>query len=247
MNRQRLVIANWKMNGSSQANRVWVEGFTSKEKPRCEVAVCAPFVYLSQMAELLKGTDIELGAENVSQFASGAYTGEVSAQMLADVGVRWVIVGHSERRSLFGETNETVADKVKAALSAGLKPVICVGESLQERESSQTLRIVEEQLTAVIGKVGVQALKSCAVAYEPVWAIGTGMSATPETAQAVHGALRELVARFCPETAAGLPILYGGSVKPENAAELFAQDDIDGGLIGGAALKSEDFYAICAA
>ncbi len=247
MSRQRLVIANWKMNGSSQANKVWVEGFASKETPRCEVAVCAPFVYLAQMAELLKGSCVALGAENVSQYPAGAYTGEVSAEMLSDIGARWVIVGHSERRSLFGETNETVAAKVKAALAAGLKPVICVGESLQERESSQTLRVVEEQLTAVIHEVGVAALKDCAVAYEPVWAIGTGKSATPEMAQAVHAALRELVARFCKETAMGLQILYGGSVKPENAAELFAQEDIDGGLIGGAALKSEDFYAICVA
>lgn len=247
MSRQRLVIANWKMNGSSQANAAWVEGFTSKQLPACEVAVCAPFVYLSQMAELLKNSGVALGAENVSEYASGAYTGEVSAAMLADIGTRWVIVGHSERRTLFGETNEVVAAKVKAALQAGLKPVICVGESLQERESSQTLRVVEEQLLAVIRLVGVDVFAHCAIAYEPVWAIGTGKSATPAMAQAVHAALRELIARFCKETAAGVRILYGGSVKPENAAELFAQEDIDGGLIGGAALKSEDFYAICAA
>lgn len=247
MSRQRLVIANWKMNGSSQANALWVEGFASKQLPACEVAVCAPFVYLLQMAELLKDTGVAVGAENVSQYAHGAYTGEVSAAMLADIAVRWVIIGHSERRTLFGETDEVVAAKTKAALEFGLKPVICVGESLQERESSQTLRVVEEQLLAVIRSVGVKALAHCAIAYEPVWAIGTGKSATPAMAQAVHAALRELIARFCKETAAGVRILYGGSVKPENAAELFAQEDIDGGLIGGAALKSEDFYAICAA
>lgn len=247
MSRQRLVIANWKMNGSIKANAAWVDGFASKNSPACEVAVCAPFVYLPQMAELLKGSCVELGAQNVSHLESGAFTGEVSAAMLADIGIQWVIVGHSERRTLYGETNEIVAAKVKAALAHGLKPVICVGESLEQRESSQTLRIVEEQLVAVIREVGIEALKRCAVAYEPVWAIGTGKSATPQEAQAVHRALRELTARFCPETARGLRILYGGSVKPANAAELFAQEDIDGGLIGGAALKSEDFYAICAA
>lgn len=247
MTRQRLVIANWKMNGTLQDNAVWAEGFLSRPVPDCEVAVCAPFVYLPQMTDLLRGSAVALGAENVSQYDAGAYTGEVSAEMLGDVGCRWVIVGHSERRTLFSESDECVAEKAKAALAAGLKVVICVGESLKERESDETLRVVERQLSAVIRVVGVKALKDCAVAYEPVWAIGTGKTATPEMAQAVHCALRNLVACHSREVAQELRILYGGSVKPGNAAELFAQADIDGGLIGGAALKSEDFYAICAA
>ncbi len=247
MTRQRLVVANWKMNGSLEANAAWAEGWMRLERPACEAAVCAPFVYLAQMKPLLAQAGLGLGAQNVSQHAAGAYTGEVSAQMLADAGVEWVIVGHSERRTLFGETNAVVASKVKAALAAGLKPIVCVGETLQERESSQTLRVVEEQLGAVISAVGAKALASCAVAYEPVWAIGTGKSATPEIAQHVHAALRDAVARFDMQVAQQLRILYGGSVKPSNAAELFAEPDIDGGLIGGAALKSEDFHAICAA
>ncbi len=247
MTRRRLVVANWKMNGSLAANAQWAVGWKALPPVDCEAAVCAPFVYLSQVKELLDGTGLELGAENVSQYAEGAFTGEVSARMLADIGCRWVIVGHSERRSLFGETNAVVAAKTLAALQAGLTPIICVGETLEQRESSQTLRVVQEQLAAVIDVIGAARLAECVLAYEPVWAIGTGRSATPEQAQHVHRELREAVARFDQQTAAGLRILYGGSVKPANAAELFSQPDIDGGLIGGAALNSLDFHAVCRA
>lgn len=247
MTRQRLVIANWKMNGSLAANAAWASGFSKLAAPACEVVVCAPFVYLDALREPLEACGAALGAENVSEYEDGAYTGEVSARMLRDVGCRWVIVGHSERRALFGETNTVVAAKTRAALEAGLRPVICVGETLEERESSQTLRVVEEQLGAVIAEIGIERLSKCVLAYEPVWAIGTGKSATPEIAQHVHAALREAVSRFDPAVARELRILYGGSVKPANAAALFAAPDIDGGLIGGAALKYEDFYAICTA
>ena len=247
MTRQRLVVANWKMNGSLEANAAWAEGWMRLERPACEAAVCAPFVYLAQMKPLLAQAGLGLGAQNVSQHAAGAYTGEVSAQMLADAGVEWVIVGHSERRTLFGETNAVVASKVKAALAAGLKPIVCVGETLQERESSQTIRVVARQLAAVIKEVGAADFERCVIAYEPVWAIGTGKSATPEIAQQVHAALRTELALHSRDLAEKVRILYGGSVKPGNAAALFAMPDIDGGLIGGASLKAEDFYAICTA
>lgn len=247
MTRRRLVAANWKMNGSLAANAAWIARWRGLALPACEVALCAPFVYLENLGKALEGCGISLGAENVSEYEAGAYTGEVSAAMLSDIGCRWVIVGHSERRTLFGETDAVVAAKTRAALAAGLSPIICVGETLEQRESSQTLRVVETQLAAVISVIGAAALARCALAYEPVWAIGTGRSATPEIAQHVHSALREAVARFDPAVARELRILYGGSVKPGNAAALFAQPDIDGGLIGGAALQAEDFHAVCAA
>lgn len=247
MNRRKLVVANWKMNGSRQANAAWVENFLSKKSPDCDVAVCAPFVYLEGLSQAFNGTCVQLGSEDVSEYQPGAYTGETAASMLVDFDVKWVIVGHSERRTLFGDTDERVACKTQVALAAGLKPIICVGESLKERQSDETLRVVERQLGAVISKVGVKALANCAVAYEPVWAIGTGKSATPDQAQAVHEALRAFVARYDADIAQNLRILYGGSVKPGNASELFGQTDIDGALVGGAALKSEDFYAICQA
>ena len=247
MTRRKLVVANWKMNGSLAANAAWVREFAAAGELPCETAVCAPFVYLPSMVQALAGTATAAGAQDVSEYEAGAYTGEVSAPMLSDVGAKWVIVGHSERRSMFGDTDSRVAAKVKAALAAGLKPIVCVGETLEERKSDQTLRVVETQLSAVLAEAGAGFLTECAVAYEPVWAIGTGRSATPEEAQAVHAAIRSLIARFDAKAALCTRILYGGSVKPGNAAELFAQDDIDGGLIGGAALKSVDFLAICRA
>lgn len=245
--RNRLVVANWKMNGSLQANAAWVKSFFSLGDNGCETAVCAPYAYLLQMATLLQGSAVALGAEDVSEFAAGAYTGEVSAGMLADIGCRYVIVGHSERRSLFADTDERVALKTKAALAAGLSPIVCVGETLEQRESSQTLRVVAGQMAAVIREIGAQAFARCTLAYEPVWAIGTGKSATPEIAQQVHAALRTELSLHSSELAQKVRILYGGSVKPGNAAALFAMPDIDGGLIGGAALKAEDFHAICTA
>lgn len=245
--RNRLVVANWKMNGSFAANAAWTKAFFALGKFECDAAVCAPHVYLMQMSEQLKGSALALGAEDVSEYAEGAYTGEVSPAMLADVGCRYVIVGHSERRALFGDTDERVAQKAKAALAAGLTPIVCVGETLAERESSQTIRVVARQLAAVIKEVGAADFECCVIAYEPVWAIGTGKSATPEIAQQVHAALRTELALHSRDLAEKVRILYGGSVKPGNAAALFAMPDIDGGLIGGASLKAEDFYAICTA
>lgn len=247
MTRRKLVVANWKMNGSQAANAAWVQGFRAAGTLECETAVCAPSVYLLQMVQALAGTDTTVGAEDVSEFACGAYTGEVSAQMLTDLGVRWVIVGHSERRTLFGDTDARVAAKVKAAVASGLKPIVCVGENLAQRQAGQTLEVVSAQLQFAIDAVGVAALAQGAVAYEPVWAIGTGLTATPEQAQEVHAALRAQLARADAQAANDVRLLYGGSVKPNNAAALFAQADIDGGLIGGAALKSDDFLAICRA
>lgn len=245
--RRALVVANWKMNGSTAACEAWAGAFKALPAPKAETALCAPAVLLGCLAQHLSQSCVALGAQDVSEYASGAYTGETSASMLRDIGARWVIIGHSERRTLFGDTDARVAAKVRAALACGLKPIVCVGETLAERESSQTLRVVEKQLTAVIDAVGAQALASGAVAYEPVWAIGTGKTATPDEAQHVHCNLRELIARFDPKAAAAVRILYGGSVKPSNAAELFSQPDIDGGLIGGASLSAQDFYAICQA
>ena len=245
--RNRLVVANWKMNGSFAANAAWTKAFFALGKFECDAAVCAPHVYLMQMSEQLKGSALALGAEDVSEYAEGAYTGEVSPAMLADVGCRFVIVGHSERRALFGDTDERVAQKAKAALAAGLTPIVCVGETLAERESSQTIRVVARQLAAVIKDVGAADFERCVITNEPVWAIGTGKSATPEIAQQVHAALRTELALHSRDLAEKVRILYGGSVKPGNAAALFAMPDIDGGLIGGASLKAEDFYAICTA
>ena len=245
--RNRLVVANWKMNGSFAANAAWTKAFFALGKFECDAAVCAPHVYLMQMSEQLKGSALALGAEDVSEYAEGAYTGEVSPAMLADVGCRYVIVGHSERRALFGDTDERVAQKAKAALAAGLTPIVCVGETLAERESSQTIRVVARQLAAVIKEVGAADFERCVIAYEPVWAIGTGKSATPEIAQQVHAALRTELALHSRDLAEKVRILYGGSVKPGNAAALFFFFYIDGGLIGGASLKAEDFYAICTA
>lgn len=245
--RNGLVVANWKMNGSLQSNAQWAEAFLALESAGCETAVCAPAVYLSQMAGLLKNSSVALGAQDVNEFESGAYTGEVSARMLAEIGCRYVIVGHSERRALYGDTDKRVALKTKAALAAGLEPIVCVGETLQEREAGETIAVVSRQLEAVMLEVGTEDFVRCTIAYEPVWAIGTGKSATPEIAQEVHAALRAELAGHRAELAQTVRILYGGSVKPANAASLFAMPDIDGGLIGGAALKAQDFYEICTA
>lgn len=245
MTRRPLVAANWKMNGSRAANSAWLAAFAAGRRAlRCDAVVCAPYVYLADM-QLEVGAAV-LGAQDVAVPESGAYTGDVSAQMLKEVGCGWVIVGHSERRQQHHETDEIVAAKAAAALKAGLRPIVCVGESLQQREAGETLQVVRRQLGAVLDRIG-PALAQGALAYEPVWAIGTGRNATPAQAQEVHAALRAQVAERDAAAATALRLLYGGSVKPANAGELFAQSDIDGGLIGGASLVASDFLAICAA
>lgn len=246
--RKKLVAGNWKMNGNSRQNAALVEALKAGLPLQgCEVVICPPFPYLQQVGGLLNGTRIGLGAQSLSQYAPGAYTAEVAAEMLLDLGCKYVLVGHSERRALFGERDLEVAAKFERALQAGLIPVLCVGETLEERQAGITNDVVARQLMAVVDRVGVAAFSSAVVAYEPVWAIGTGMTATPAQAQAVHGQIRGAIAALDPEVAQGLRILYGGSVKAQNAEDLFSQADIDGGLIGGAALVADDFLAICRA
>lgn len=246
--RKKLVAGNWKMHGNLDGNAKLLAGVKAGAVGlSCEVAVCVPFPYLAQAQSSLVGSSVVWGAQNVSEFAQGAYTGEVAAGMLNDFGCRYVIVGHSERRAIYGESDEAVAAKFVAVQAVGLIPILCVGETLAERESGQTQLVVSRQLAAVLDRAGVSALSKAVVAYEPVWAIGTGKTATPAQAQEVHAAIRAQVAAADPVVAAGLQLLYGGSVKPQNAVELFAQVDIDGGLIGGAALVADDFLAICRA
>ncbi len=244
MGRKKLIAGNWKMNGSLAANAALIgELLAGIGQPACDVAVCVPAVYLAQVQLLLAGQGgIALGAQDVSQHESGAYTGDVSAAMLKELGARYVIVGHSERRQYQGETDAQVAVKAQRALAAGLTPIVCVGETLREREQGETESVVSRQLSAVIQLNG-ERLADLVVAYEPVWAIGTGRTATPEQAQTVHAALRALLAAADLQ-AAGVRILYGGSMNAGNAAELLAQPDIDGGLIGGASLKARDFLKI---
>ena len=240
--RRSLVAANWKMNGSRAANEVWLSEFGARKSALvCDVVVCASYVYLEQLRHALSLD--EIAAQDVSAHEPGAYTGDVAAAMLKDMGCSWVIVGHSERRHWHGETDAIVATKAQRALQTGLRPMVCIGETLQQREAGQTHAVLSSQLAAVLDRIGSEGLSSGALAYEPVWAIGTGRTATPEQAQEVHAALRAQIG----SGADSVRILYGGSVKPANAAELFAQRDIDGGLIGGASLVAGDFLAICAA
>jgi triosephosphate isomerase len=243
--RKQLVVGNWKMHGSHSANAELLAGIVAARPYIADVAVCVPFPYLSEAAVALAASDIRWGAQDCSAHEQGAYTGEVSVAMLAEFGCRYVIVGHSERRAFHAESDQLVADKAKAALARGVTPIVCVGETLAERDAGVTEAVVKRQLSAAI-----HALAHCAgemvVAYEPVWAIGTGRTATPEQAQAVHAVLRAQLRAATPR-ADDMKILYGGSVKPDNAATLFAQADIDGGLIGGASLKAADFVAICRA
>src|SRR5512135_2617385 len=242
--RKKLVAGNWKMHGTLAENAALLAAI----KPALagiEAAVCVPFPYLAQAQAVLAGSSIAWGAQNVPEQAKGAYTGEVSASMLLDFGCRYVIVGHSERRAIYGESDETVAAKYEAAQKAGLTPILCVGETLEEPEGNITEQVVGRQLEAVIARCGVATLAKAVVAYEPVWAIGTGKTATPEQAQAVHAFIRGKIASQDKVVADGLVIQYGGSMKASNTAELLAQPDIDGGLIGGAALVAEEFIAIC--
>lgn len=243
--RRKLVVGNWKMNGSRAANAELLAGVLGARPFGADVAVCAPFPYLGDSAATLAASDIRWGGQDCSEHASGAYTGEVSAAMLADCGCRYVIVGHSERRAFHGESDLLVARKAQAALAKGVTPIVCVGETREQRETGQTADVVKRQLSAVIHQ-----LAHCAgemvVAYEPVWAIGTGLTASPEQAQEVHALLRAQLAAATPRADA-MRLLYGGSVKADNAAQLFSMPDIDGGLIGGASLKAADFVAICRA
>lgn len=245
----KLVIANWKMNGTSASNTQLISDLLPilTNLSGVRVAICPPAPYLAQLTTLLASTSIAVGAQNLSQMPDGAFTGEVSGTMLVDLGCQYVLVGHSERRSLYGETDELVAEKFGAALQADLIPVLCVGETIQQRRAGDTATVVAGQLQAVLDQVGIGQLARGVIAYEPVWAIGTGETATPDQAQEVHQHIRQLLAEQDPFIAGAISILYGGSVKAENAAELFAQKDIDGGLIGGASLDALSFAAICRA
>jgi len=246
--RKTIVAGNWKMNASKDSVESLVTDILSGASDvSAEIIVCAPFPYLSQVEVLIEGSNLMLGAQNLNVNASGAFTGEVSAEMIKDFGANHVIVGHSERRSLYGETSEIVAEKTKAAIDSGLTPILCLGESLDQRESGKTESVVSEQLNKVIKMVGIEAFNNIIIAYEPVWAIGTGMTATPEQAQAVHKFIRDLLASSDQNIADKTAILYGGSMNAGNAVELISCADIDGGLIGGAALKAEDFLQICKA
>lgn len=247
--KMKLIAGNWKMNGSLAANRELIAALLPglNAVAGADVAICAPFVYLPQLQPLLAGTRVALGAQTLSEYQGGAYTGEVSAAMLKELGCAQVIVGHSERRALFGETSGQAAAKFSAALKAGLQPILCVGESLAEREACTTETVVGAQLDAVLDHLGAAALGQGVVAYEPVWAIGTGKTASPEQAQAVHAFIRARIARHDAAVALQVKILYGGSVKAANAKTLFACADIDGGLVGGASLQAQEFVAICQA
>ena len=243
--RRKLVVGNWKMNGSRTSNAVLLsEIVAGLGATGAASAVCVPAPYLAQCQAQLSGSSLAWGAQDVSAQASGAYTGEISTAMLQDFGSSYVIVGHSERRAYHGETDVQVAAKTLAALAAGITPIVCIGEHLDEREAGQTDAVVAKQLSAVLEAIAADDVAKLVLAYEPVWAIGTGKTATPQMAQEVHQVLRGQLAAKDAVAAAGVQILYGGSMKPENAKELMAMPDIDGGLIGGAALKAADFLAI---
>jgi len=247
--RNYLVAGNWKMNGGTAANEDLCNAIVSglSRSATVDLLVCPPFPYLEAVGRKLAGTDVRLGAQNVSQHASGAYTGEVSAAMLKEMGCEYVIVGHSERRAMMHESSEIVAQKFGAALQEQLTPILCVGETLEERTSGRMESVIASQLEAVLNGPGIDAIASAVIAYEPVWAIGTGRTASPEQAQEVHQYIRNILAERNVDIAGNVQILYGGSVKGDNAAGLFSMPDIDGGLIGGASLKAAEFLAIAGA
>ncbi len=247
--RRSLVAGNWKMHGSRAENASLVRSLLDQVRPdaTAEVMLCPPFVYLQEVGRLLKDTDVSLGAQTLCAEAQGAFTGEVSGAMLKDIGCSYVLVGHSERRQIYAESDALVARKFVAAQSQGLVPVLCVGETLEEREGERTAQVVARQLDAVLAVTGVGAFGSAVIAYEPVWAIGTGRNASPQQAQEVHAMIRARVAALDATIGRSVRILYGGSVKASNAQELFAMPDIDGGLVGGASLKADEFARICAA
>ncbi|WP_226954263.1 triose-phosphate isomerase [Mesopusillimonas faecipullorum] len=242
----RLVIGNWKMHGKLATNQALLEALAAGSMSlsgQCHLGVCVPFPYLAQAQAQLQGSALSWGAQDVSAHLGGAYTGEVAAPMLADFGAQWVLVGHSERRAMHGEDSALVASKAQAALNAGITPVVCIGETLEQHDAGHTDAVIADQLAPVLA-LGPQALAKMVFAYEPVWAIGTGQSATPDQAQAVHATIRERLAAF---DAADRPILYGGSVKADNAAGLLSMPDINGALVGGASLLAEEFLRIAAA
>ncbi|NLQ17633.1 triose-phosphate isomerase [Marinomonas sp. M1K-6] len=244
MIRQKIVAGNWKMNGSKESIVSLINGLLKMERSNSEVVISPSFPYLSQVSDLIDGTGLVLAAQNVSQQVKGAYTGEVSASMLGDFGVKYVLLGHSERRSLYGETDQLVADKVKAILDFGLFPMLCIGETLTERESGKTLEVCQRQLQVVVDAVGIDAFEKIVIAYEPVWAIGTGLSASAEQAQDVHQSIRAFLAKASGSVSQKVQILYGGSVKASTSSALFEMADVDGALVGGASLDAEEFIAI---
>jgi len=247
--RQKLVAGNWKMHGSRALTRSLVQGLAAQfpQGAACEIAVCPPFPYLAEAASYASGTPIALGGQDVAAEDEGAFTGQVSAPMLFEMGCRYAIVGHSERRSLNGESDELVAEKFMAAQRHGLVPILCVGESLEEREGGQTEAVVSRQLGAVLEAAGIDAFARAVIAYEPIWAIGTGRTASPEQAQAVHEFIRGLLRAENANIADFVRVLYGGSVKAANAADIFSMPDVDGGLVGGASLEVDGFASICRA
>lgn len=247
--RQPLIAGNWKMNGTRSSAEALIKGVLAgaDSVEKAEVVICPPYPFLALGEQLLSSSTVRLGAQNVCTEASGAYTGEVAASMLAEFGCRYVICGHSERREYYGETDEIIARKLDMTISRAMTPILCVGETLEQREQGRMEEVIAGQIDAIISRNGIASFGQLEVAYEPVWAIGTGQTATPAQAQDVHDFIRRRIAGHDPVIAAKVRILYGGSMKPGNALELLSQTDIDGGLIGGAALVAEDFLAICQA
>lgn len=247
--RKILIAGNWKMNGSTSMINDLISGIVAgaKKLSSVETAVCPPNLYIPLVTQATKDSAVGVGAQNVSTQASGAFTGEISTDMLNDFSCQYSIIGHSERRTLYGETDELVAEKFKVVKAAGLIPILCIGETLAQREANETESVVARQLDAVSALNGTDAFSACVIAYEPVWAIGTGKTATPEQAQATHAFIRQHLSKANANNAQKVQILYGGSMNPSNAKNLLGQQDIDGGLIGGASLKTDDFMAICQA
>ena len=247
--RDFLIAGNWKMNGSRAANELLISSIIEGASCSvgCKMLVCPPFPYLDSVSKKISSSSISLGSQNISEYEVGAFTGETAASMLKDIGCEYAIIGHSERRAIFNESDEDVAAKFQAAQGVGILPILCVGETLEEREAGKTEEVVIRQLDAVIEAAGIEAFASAVIAYEPIWAIGTGMTATPEQAQDVHSHIRRRIAVKSSNIADKIQILYGGSMKGENAEGLLSMEDIDGGLIGGASLKANDFLAIAAA
>jgi len=245
--RRKIVAGNWKMHGTLAENESRLTQLISAlgSENSYEVAVFPTSPYLFQCQNLLANSPVKWGAQNVSQHPSGAYTGEISTAMLKDFGCQYGLIGHSERREIFQESNQDTAQKFAAVLEAGIQPMLCVGETLEQRESGETMTVITQQIEAVLANVGIQGFAKAVIAYEPVWAIGTGKTATPEQAQEVHSAIRQLLAQHDASVAQSIQILYGGSVKPDNAEAIFAQPDVDGALVGGASLNPTDFIKIC--
>ncbi len=245
--RRMLVAGNWKMQGSMHSTREWIDRVKVTSSPSCDRVVFPPFPYLGAAVEAATTGELAVGAQDLSEHAEGAYTGEVAASMLRDMGAEYVLVGHSERRQYHAESDAVVAAKFLAAVSAGLQPVLCLGETLEEREAGKTEEVIQRQLGTVLEQCGLSAFTAAIIAYEPIWAIGTGHTARPDQAQQIHAFIRSQLAGRDAKLARMTRLLYGGSVKPDNAAELFSEADIDGGLVGGASLQAADFLAICAA